>query len=217
MNGLHFEALPPLSERRQQAMIQRAQEGDEHAMDLVVRHNARMVVKIANKYYGIREFDDVVADGLHGLAKAIMRFDASRGYKFSTYAWPYVNGYILDGLNKGRARETEAHLDKPMGHREGAEELTMLDTLVDPDPLPDEQAEQSVLRWEMVNALDKHLNPRTALIMKLYYGIGTDEQPLSQKEIAERIEVSPGRVHEIIKRAHTILRVALSDQKELLA
>ena len=52
------------------------------------------------KYYQIKKinrvvFFDLVQEGNIGLMKAVKGFDLSRGFKFSTYAVPYIIKYIL--------------------------------------------------------------------------------------------------------------------------
>lgn len=46
------------------------------------------------------ELDDLVAYGQVGLLEAIAAFDATRGRKFTTYAWHRIRGAMLDGLGK---------------------------------------------------------------------------------------------------------------------
>lgn len=46
------------------------------------------------------ELDDLIAYGQVGLAEAARDFDATRGLKFSTYAYHRVRGAIYDGLSK---------------------------------------------------------------------------------------------------------------------
>lgn len=46
------------------------------------------------------ELDDLIAYGQIGLLEAIAAFDATRGRKFTTYAWHRIRGAILDGLGK---------------------------------------------------------------------------------------------------------------------
>jgi len=46
------------------------------------------------------ELDDLVAYGQIGLLEAIAAFDATRGRKFTTYAWYRIRGAMLDGLGK---------------------------------------------------------------------------------------------------------------------
>jgi RNA polymerase sigma factor FliA len=44
------------------------------------------------------EFDELVALGNAGLAESATRYDATKGAKFSTFAWYRVQGSIIDGL-----------------------------------------------------------------------------------------------------------------------
>lgn len=46
------------------------------------------------------DLDDLVAYGQIGLLEAITAFDATRGRKFTTYAWHRIRGAMLDGLGK---------------------------------------------------------------------------------------------------------------------
>ncbi|NQW49084.1 MAG: sigma-70 family RNA polymerase sigma factor [Planctomycetes bacterium] len=46
------------------------------------------------------ELDDLVAYGQIGLLESIAAFDATRGRKFTTYAWHRIRGAMLDGLSK---------------------------------------------------------------------------------------------------------------------
>lgn len=47
---------------------------------------------------GISDFEDLCADGVFGLNKAIKRFEPDRGVGFATYATPRIRGSILDAL-----------------------------------------------------------------------------------------------------------------------
>ncbi len=65
------------------------------AYDRLVRLNAGLVKSIALRYMGRGiELDDLIQIGTIGLIKAIDGFDSSRGFAFSTYALPVINGEI---------------------------------------------------------------------------------------------------------------------------
>lgn len=67
----------------------------EAAYDRLVRLNAGLVKSIALRYTGRGiELEDLIQIGTIGLIKAIEGFDTSRGYAFSTYALPVINGEI---------------------------------------------------------------------------------------------------------------------------
>lgn len=63
------------------------------------------------------EDTDEYAEGCVGLIEAARRFDASRGFKFSTFACNYIRGYILswkNGLRKDAKRDMSRHDDRRM-------------------------------------------------------------------------------------------------------
>ena len=51
---------------------------------------AKTVSKVTNKI----PFEDMIDEGVVGLMKAIDKFDVTRGYKFSTYAYPWIKQAI---------------------------------------------------------------------------------------------------------------------------
>ncbi len=68
--------------------------------DLIIKH-LPLVKNIANKYRaGLIhiEYDDLVQAGSIGLMTALQNFDESLGYKFSTFAYPYIEGHIINEL-----------------------------------------------------------------------------------------------------------------------
>lgn len=87
-------------------LLAKAQSGDEHATEELMRRNAGLVQSIAVKFCGRgTEFEDLVQIGNIGMLKAIRSFDAARGCVFSTYAVPLIFGEIRrflrdDGLIK---------------------------------------------------------------------------------------------------------------------
>ncbi|WP_229825900.1 sigma-70 family RNA polymerase sigma factor [Streptomyces sindenensis] len=79
-------ALPRDSERRR-------------AHECLVLHNQRLVRKIAQGYQGRRlDIEDLVQHGSIGLLRAVRRFDATRGNKFSTYATSCIKQAITRAI-----------------------------------------------------------------------------------------------------------------------
>ncbi|MBT2398316.1 RNA polymerase sigma factor RpoD/SigA [Streptomyces sp. ISL-100] len=65
------------------------------AYECLVLHNQRLVWKIALGYQGRGlDVDDLVQHGTIGLMRAIRRFDATKGYKLSTYATWWIKQAI---------------------------------------------------------------------------------------------------------------------------
>ena len=67
----------------------------EDARQLLVQFNLRLVVSICRKYLGRGvEIADLIPEGITGMTKAIEKFDASKGFKFSTYAHWWIRQSI---------------------------------------------------------------------------------------------------------------------------
>ena len=60
-------------------------------VDALTRHNLRLVVSVAKRYQnkGL-SFMDLIQEGNIGLMKAAQKYDASLGFRFSTYATYWI-------------------------------------------------------------------------------------------------------------------------------
>jgi RNA polymerase primary sigma factor len=99
----------------------------EHRRDLVglsldgrraaeefVRHNVRLVIHNAKRFSrrlsGGLDFEDLVQEGYFGLARAVDKFDASKGFKFSTYATWWIRQSLERAVaDKGRTIRVPVH------------------------------------------------------------------------------------------------------------
>lgn len=75
--------------------IKLAQNGNEEAMELLIKNNSGLIWNIVRRFIGRGyETDDLYQIGCIGLIKAIKRFDVNLDVQLSTYAVPYIMGEI---------------------------------------------------------------------------------------------------------------------------
>ena len=93
-----YDVLTPEQEVE---LFRRIENGDETAIDKIVRHNLRFVVSVAKQYQHLGLWlGDLVNEGNIGLMKAARRFDVSRGFKFISYAVWWIRQAILQAINE---------------------------------------------------------------------------------------------------------------------
>lgn len=137
---LCHELLTPECEA---ALLRQACAGDLQARDELVVKNQRLVFKYAARYFhcgigGDQDLEDLVQWGNIGLLRAIVKWDPSRGVRFSTYAVNWIkesiyrrgllsgNPYKLsyrDSTRMSNIRKVRSDLVQRMGREPSAAEI----------------------------------------------------------------------------------------------
>jgi RNA polymerase primary sigma factor len=93
-----------LTFEQEQHLMQRINAGDQQARQQFIGANLKLVVSIAKRYQGQGlPLDDLIQEGNLGLLRAVEKFDASRGLKFSTHAFWWIRQAITRAIaDQGR-------------------------------------------------------------------------------------------------------------------
>ena len=136
---------PLLSVEEEYQLAKRISQGDDYAREIFIESNLKLVVNIAKGYIGRGlSFLDLIQEGNFGLMTAVDKFDATKGYKFSTYATYWVKQAISRAIaNKGRNVRIPVHLYEKIGTYKKT--ITKLETILNRRPTINEIAEEMKL------------------------------------------------------------------------
>jgi len=80
-------------------LARRIKQGDQAALEKLVKANLRFVVSVAKQYHHSKvPLNDLINDGNVGLIKAARMFDETKGFKFISYAVWWIRQSIMESL-----------------------------------------------------------------------------------------------------------------------
>ena len=206
---LHSGSFPqPLTEEEEQKFLALSAQGDLEARNILVERNLRLVAHIMKKYYAqTADQEDLISIGTIGLIKGITTFDPGKGARLATYAARCVENEILMYFRAGRKSAQDVSLSDYIETGTDGAPLALQDVVSEDTDLMEQVAGKESVR-NLRRAMDSCLTEQEQLVIRLRYGLGTEE-PLRQREVADRTGISRSYVSRIEKRALGKLRAAL--------
>lgn len=188
-----------LSSEDEEKLIENLKNGDESVRTILIEHNLRLVVYIAQKFekscVGI---EDLISIGTIGLIKAINSFDANKNIKIATYASRCIENEILMYMRKNSKTKLDLSLDNPLNTDSDGNELLLQDVIgTDPDMLF--KTYENLVEKDQLKIAVESLMPRERNIMEMRYGLNTNKE-MTQKEVADELEISQSYISRLEKK-----------------
>ncbi|SDN00480.1 RNA polymerase sporulation sigma factor SigK [Sediminibacillus halophilus] len=190
----------PLSAKEEALYIEKMQEGDQHARDMLIEHNLRLVAHIVKKFENTGEdTEDLISIGTIGLIKGIESFSVGKGTKLATYAARCIENEILMHLRALKKTKKDVSLHDPIGQDKEGNEISLIDIL---EAENEDLIEYIQLNME-VEKIKEYLgilDEREKEVVINRYGLNNTKE-LTQREIAKKLKISRSYVSRIEKRA----------------
>lgn len=165
--------------------------------DRLIRSNMRLVISIVKKFVSPQySFDELLSEGSMSLLQAVEKFDFSRGFRFSTYAYRAI---ARNAFRKVADRQ-----------KEGARFLTGTDETIfnavrDDGTSPMSDHARDRLR-QLMSAFVHRLDRRERFIVRSRYALGAHRKTRTFQCLADKLGVSKERVRQLEQRAVAKLR-----------
>ena len=206
--ALHTErsSFPrPLSREQERICFEQAARGDRQARDRLIEHNLRLVAHIVKKYAAISaEQEDLQSIGTIGLIKAVETYSPEKQTRFSSYAARCVENEILMYFRSIRKSGGDVSINDPIETDRDGNPLTLFDLIADDCDIA-RSVDLKLDGEKLRRIIRRDLDPREKTIITLRYGL-TGRRPLTQREIARRLDISRSYVSRIEKKALAKLR-----------
>lgn len=195
----------PLKPEEEKKYLALAKQGDQHAKEILVEHNLRLVAHIAKKYSGKVETDDLISVGSIGLIKAINTFDDKKGTGLATYTARCIENEILMLLRSNKKHAGDVSLTEVIGTDKDGNELNLIDLLYEHEDSVFAKVDRSIEREKLIKLLSELLTKREFLVISLRYGL-KGGRSYAQREVAVMLKISRSYVSRIEKKAIEKLR-----------
>ena len=196
------EILPPPLEAREENKYIQMLDGKEaeHARNVLIEHNLRLVVYIAKKFdntgVGV---EDLISIGTIGLIKAINTFNPAKNIKLATYASRCIENEILMYLRRNNKTRMEVSIDEPLNVDWDGNELLLSDILGTDEDIIYRDIETEVEKNLLKKAVEK-LSERERTIVELRFGLNARGKELTQNEVADLLGISQSYISRLEKK-----------------
>jgi RNA polymerase primary sigma factor len=218
---------PLLTTEEEQRMAMQIKAGDEHTRGQFVEANLKLVVSVAKRYQGRGlALEDLIQEGNLGLLRAVEKFDYTKGYKFSTYAFWWIRQAITRAIaDQGRTIRLPVHMGDKLNRMKGIS--LRLQQEFGREPTSEELAEHMHMSAEKVQELVKANLEPVSLHLPLHDGqdfdLGDaieDQAATSPPDAASHLvlkELVEDLLERLTKRERAVLsmRYGLADGRSL--
>ena len=191
----------PLSAEEEKIYIEKYENGDEEARNILIERNLRLVAHVSKKYSSTNiNLDDLISIGTIGLIKGINSFNSQKGVRLATYVSRCIDNEILMHLRTSKKLQAEVYLNEPIGKDKDDNEISLIDILENDEKNVEDEIDLKLKIKKLYENMKKVLKKREKEILELRFGLNGNA-PKTQNQIAEMMGISRSYVSRIETKA----------------
>lgn len=191
----------PLSSEDEKMYLDKFENGDLDAKNVLIERNLRLVAHISKKYTSSSvPLDDLISIGTIGLIKGINSYNSKKGIKLSTYISRCIENEILMMFRNTKKLQSEVCLNEPIGKDKDDNVITLQEVLENNERSIEDSIDLKLKQKKLYEKMDTVLKPREKEILILRFGLN-NSKPLTQNEVADIFGISRSYVSRIETKA----------------
>ena len=191
----------PLSSDEEKIYLEKFENGDMSAKDVLIERNLRLVAHISKKYTSANvPLDDLISIGTIGLIKGINSYNSKKCVKLSTNISRCIENEILMFFRNSKKLNSEVFLNEPIGKDKDDNVITLQEVLENNERSIEDAIDLKLKEKKLYEKMASILKPREREILILRFGLN-NSKPLTQNEVANIFGISRSYVSRIETKA----------------
>lgn len=201
----------PLSSEEEKIYIERYENGDEEARNILIERNLRLVAHVCKKYGTTNvEQDDLISIGTIGLIKGIKSFDSKKGVRLATYVSRCIENEVLMHLRSIKKIGAEVYLEDTIGKDKDDNTVSLQEVIENDERSIEDEVDLKFKVKKLYQKMKEVLKEREKLIIEMRFGLD-GKKPRTQNQIAKMLGISRSYVSRIETKAISKLSKEIED------
>lgn len=163
----------PLNSEEERIYIERYEQGDEEARNILIERNLRLVAHVCKKYGTTNvEQDDLISIGTIGLIKGIKSFDSKKGVRLATYVSRCIENEVLMHLRAIKKLGAEVYLEDTIGKDKDDNTVSLQEVIENDERSIEEEVDLKFKIKKLYEKMKEVLKDREKLILEMRFRVG---------------------------------------------
>lgn len=191
----------PLSPEEEKLYIEKYENGDEEARNILIERNLRLVAHVCKKYGTTNvEQDDLISIGTIGLIKGIKSFNSKKGVRLATYVSRCIENEVLMHLRSIKKLGAEVYLEDTIGKDKDDNTVSLQEVIENDERSIEDEVDLKFKIKKLYEKMKEILLDREKTILEMRFGLD-GKKPKTQNQIAKMLGISRSYVSRIETKA----------------